>query len=287
MTTHHFTRRSFVKSTLLTASALAATRAAGAGAATGAIPISLQLYSVRGDCLKDFDATLEAVAKMGFAGVEFAGYYKYIGKAKDLRAKLDALGLKAAATHIGTGMLRGEALQKTIDFHQELGCKYLIVPVDQDFTNAEKNKALVEFFNETAATLKAKGMACGYHNHKNEFAKFGDSNYWEYFAQNTSKDVVLQVDCGWAAIAGQDNADLMKRHAGRMKVVHLKPSVFGDTAGKKAILGQDSVQWAPILKACREFGGTEWLTLEQEAYPDGKTPLECTALSLAALKSLL
>ena len=39
------------------------------------IPIALQLYSVREDCAKDLSLTLQAVAQMGYAGVEFAGYY--------------------------------------------------------------------------------------------------------------------------------------------------------------------------------------------------------------------
>ena len=280
-------RRHFVKSSVLTAAAVAGSRALAAPAAGRDIPIALQLYSVRGDCAKDIDAALAAVAKMGFAGVEFAGYYKYGGKAKELRAKLDELGLKAAATHISTKTLRGDALNQTIEFHKEIGCKYLIAPGDGDFTNPEKSTALAEFFNETAAKLKPHGLACGYHNHKHEFAKAGDSNYWELFAQRTGKDVVLQIDCGWAAAAGQDCADLMKRYPGRMQVVHVKPTVFGAAAGKKAIFGQDSVNWGPILTACRDLGATAWLTLEQEAYPDGKSPMECTALSLAALKKAL
>ena len=37
------------------------------------IPIGLQLYSVRHACAKDLPPVLEAVAKMGYAGVEFAG----------------------------------------------------------------------------------------------------------------------------------------------------------------------------------------------------------------------
>jgi sugar phosphate isomerase/epimerase len=287
MNTNPCSRRHFIKSSALTAVALAGNRMLAAPAAGRGIPIAVQLYSVRGDCGKDFDAALAAVAKMGFAGVEFAGYHKYDGKAKELRAKLDELGVKAAATHIGTHTLRGDALKQTIEFHQEIGCKYLIVPGDGDFTNPDKSKALAEFFNQTAAKLKPHGMACGYHNHTGEFAKAGDSNHWELFAERTTKDVVLQVDCGWAAAAGQDCADLMKRHPGRMKVVHLKPTVFGAAAGKKAIFGQDSVNWGPVLTACREVGGTEWLTLEQEAYPDGKSPMECTALSFAALKKAL
>ena len=39
------------------------------------IPIGLQLYSVRQDCEKDLASVLQAVAKMGYQGVEFAGYY--------------------------------------------------------------------------------------------------------------------------------------------------------------------------------------------------------------------
>jgi len=283
-------RRQFVASSVLGAAAVAAGRALAAAAAPAAarkIPISVQLYSVRDACAKDFNAALAELAKMGFAAVEFAGYHSYGGKPKELRAKLDELGLKVAATHIGTGNLRGDELQKTIDFHQQIGCKYLIVPGDGDFTNPDKSKALAEFFNETAAKLKPHAMACGYHNHTGEFAKVGDTNYWELFASRTQQDVVLQVDCGWAADAGQDCADLMKRHPGRMKVVHIKPTVIKGEAGKKAIFGQDSVNWPPILTACREVGGTEWLTLEQEVYPDGKSPMECTALSLAALTKSL
>lgn len=248
--------------------------------------ISLQLYSVRGDCAKDFDAALEKVAKMGFAGVEFAGYHNYAEKAKELRKRLDDLGLIAAATHIGTGSFRGETLKKTIEFHQTIGCRYLMVPGDGDFTNPDKSKALAETFNKTAAVLKPLGMYCGYHNHKHEFNKDGDKTYWDLFAERTSKDVVLQQDCGWSADAGYNPVELIKRYPGRTKVTHFKPTVIGGDKTKKAILGQDSVDWPAVLKACREFGGTEWVTLEQEVYPDGKSPMECTELSLAGLKKI-
>jgi len=206
---------------------------------------------------------------------------------QELRARLDDLGLKAAATHIGTANLHPDKIQQAIEFHQEIGCKYLIVPMDGDFTKPDKSKALADVFNAAAATLKPHGMGCGYHNHKQEFEKTGDSNHWEIFAGRTSKDVILQIDFGWTAAAKQDGPDLVKRHPGRMSVVHLKPTVVDKEPGKKALLGQDSVDWPPILKALKESGGTQWLTLEQEAYPDGKTPMECTALSYEALRKLV
>lgn len=248
--------------------------------------ISVQLYSVRDDCAKDFDAALAQVAKMGFAGVEFAGYHKYNGKAKELRQKLDDLNLKAAATHIGTGSFRGDALKKTIEFHQALDCRFLIVPGDGDFTHPEKSKALAETFNQAAEALKAVGMYCGYHNHTHEFKKDGDKTYWDLFAERTVKEVVLQQDCGWTAAAGLNPVELIKRYPGRTKVTHFKPTVVGDDKSKKPILGQDSVNWSEVLVACKEYGGTEWVTVEQEVYPDGKSPMEATELSLKGLKKI-
>ena len=81
--------------------------------------------------------------------------------------------------------------------------------------------------------------------------------------------------------------DLIKRYPGRTKVTHFKPAVIGKDEGKKPILGQDSVDWGSVLAACREFGGTEWITVEQELYLDGKSPMECTQMSLEGLKKLL
>ena len=61
------------------------------------IPIALQLYSVREDCARDFPGTLEAVANMGYEGVEFAGYY---GRSTDeLKKMLDSRAESGWNTH--------------------------------------------------------------------------------------------------------------------------------------------------------------------------------------------
>ncbi|MDD4872747.1 MAG: sugar phosphate isomerase/epimerase, partial [Kiritimatiellae bacterium] len=259
-------------------------------AATGKkIGISVQLYSVRGDCSKDFDAALARIAKMGFAGVEFAGYHSYSGKAGELKKKLDDLNMKATGTHIGTATLKGDALKGTIEFHQTIGCKYLVVPGDKAFSDAEKSKEFAETFNKAMETLKPLGMACGYHNHT-EIAKIDpatNKTYWELFAERTTPDVILQQDCGWTAAAGLDPVEMVKKHPGRTRIPHFKPTVVKGEAGKKAILGEDSVNWKAVIEACYAVGGTEWFVIEQEAYPDGKPPMECTELSLAGLKKML
>jgi sugar phosphate isomerase/epimerase len=281
------TRRQFVKTSLLGAAALGFASQPSLHAASKKLPVALQLYSVRNDCAKDFDAALAEVAKMGFEGVEFAGYHKYAGKAKDLRAKLDELNLKVAATHIGTGTLRGETLKQTIEFHQTIGCKFLIVPGDGDFTHPEKSKALAEVFNQATEVLKPLGMACGYHNHTAEFKKDGDKTFWDLFAERTTKDVILQQDCGWTMAAGYDPAAYIRKYPGRTRTTHFKPTVRDGDVGKKAIFGQDSVDWKAVYAACKEVGGTEWIVLEQEVYPDGKSPMDCTRESYAGLKAVV
>ena len=59
--------------------------------------LSIQLYSLRAESEKDFVGVLEYVAKLGFQGVEFAGYYGL--SAEEIRAHLDRLGLVCSSTH--------------------------------------------------------------------------------------------------------------------------------------------------------------------------------------------
>jgi len=268
------------------AASLPGTQAFGKSPAAKTPGISLQLYSVRGDCGKDFDKALAEVAEMGFDSVEFAGYHKYGGDAKGLRKKLDDLGLKVAGTHIGTGTLSDASLPKTIEYHKEIGCKYLIVPGDGRFSKPDGSKELAEIFNKAAEQLKKVDMKCGYHNHTHEFKKEGDKTYWELFAERTSDDVVLQQDVGWSTVAGQDCAGLIRKYPGRSQIIHCKPAVVRGDEGRP-IIGEDSVKWAEIIVASMEVGGTEWLTIEQEAYLPGKSPMECVKLSLAGLKKIL
>jgi sugar phosphate isomerase/epimerase len=255
--------------------------------AAARIPIAVQLYSVRDDCAKNFDAAMEQVSAMGFAGVEFAGYYSYAEKAADLRKKLDALKLKAAGTHVGLQTLQGDAFKRTVDFNQTIGCRFLVVPSDAAFTDPEKSRALADTFNRLAETLKPLGMACGYHNHTAEFKKDGEKTYWDLFAERTSQDVILQQDCGWTFAAGFDPVAYVRKYPGRTRTTHFKPTVKEGETGKRAILGQDSVDWRAVYEACVSVGGTEWIVIEQETYPDGKPAMECTRESLAGLKKLL
>lgn len=281
------TRRDMLRLGAASAAALALPTASFAAPAKK-IGISVQLYSVRDFCAKDFDAALKQIAGMGFEAVEFAGYHKYDGDAAGLKKKLDEVGLKVAGTHIGAGSFVGDPLKKTIDFHRTIGCSLLIVPGDPRITTPDKSKEFADLLNKTAEALKPEGMFCGYHNHSHEFEKAeGGKTWWDLFAERTTKDVVLQIDFGHAIYAGVDSVALVRKNPGRIKSTHIKGRLPKGTQGKKPFVGQDTADWKSILTACYEVGGTEWFSIEQEDYPEGKSSMECTKISLDGLKAIL
>src|SRR5881296_3403348 len=174
MKNQSFSRREFLKTSAVTATAAFATSTpvdlfAADSYGGNKIPFGLQLYSVRNECAKDLDGTLTAVAKMGYKAVEFAGYY---GRdAKSLRKLLDDVGLKCCGTHISLDTLLGDNLPKTIEFNQTLGNQYLIVaslPVKYTKTLQGWREA-ADQFNAVADQVKPHGMTVGYHNHNVEF----------------------------------------------------------------------------------------------------------------------
>ncbi len=154
----------------------------------------------------------------------------------------------------------------------------------------EQNARLAEDCNKAAEYLKQFNMFCGYHNHKDEFQIDPNTgkSYWETFADRTSADVVLEQDCGWTVMAQQDPAEMIRKYPGRSNVLHFKPSVLPtEEAEKLSVIGQDSVDWAAVIKAAEEAGNTEYAVIEQEWYLPSKTDMESLAASFEGLKALM
>jgi sugar phosphate isomerase/epimerase len=263
MKTNHISRRSFLEKTFLgitaaySASVLKAQEYGG-----NKIPIGVQLYSVRTECEKDLPGTIAAVAKIGYKGVEFAGYY---GRdAKTLRKLLDDNGLKCCGTHTGIDTLLGDNLMKTIEFNKILGNKYLIVPgLPQKYTSSKKAwQETADLFSELAEKVKPHGMRVGYHNHSAEFKMLEGEMPWDTFFSRVSKDVIMQFDTGNAMHGGGDPVTFLKKYPGRAITVHIKPF---SKKNPKALLGEDELPWKEIFNLCETIGKTEWYIVEYES----------------------
>ncbi len=245
------------------------------------IPIGVQLYSVRDECAKDLAAAVKRVAELGFDGVEFAGYYEW--NAKDLRSLLDDNGLKCCGTHTGIDTLLGDQLKATVEFHQTLGNRFLIVPgLPQKYRDSARAWLdTANCFNEIAEKIEPHGMFCGYHNHTVEFTPMDGQTPWDIFFSNTGKDVVMQLDTGNAMNGGGDPVAILKKYPGRARTVHAKPFSKNNHT---AVIGEDDVPWAEVIALCRSTAGTEWYIVEIERYK--KSSFDSVAGCLAGLKAL-
>ena len=246
------------------------------------IPVGLQLYSVRKESEKDFPKTIKAVAKIGYEGVEFAGYFNH--DAKELRKILDDTGLKCCGTHTQLADLAPEKFAATMELNQILGNKYIIVPwLGEEMRNTEQAWLnTVKLFNELAEKVKEHGMRLGYHNHTFEFESIGDKMPWDIFAENTNADIILQLDTGNLMQAGVEPVSFLKKYPGRTLTIHLKEY---SATNDKAITGEGDMPWKEVLEVCRTTGGTEWFILEEEkdVYP----PLECVELCYKNFQKLI
>src|SRR5882757_8444369 len=90
------------------------------------IPVGLEMYSVRDECKADFPGTIAAVAKIGYKGVEFAGYWGR--SAKEVRQMIDDNGLVTCGTHTQFADLQPDKIDATIEFNQAIGNKFVICP---------------------------------------------------------------------------------------------------------------------------------------------------------------
>lgn len=243
------------------------------------IPVGVQLYSVRTECEKNLPGTINAVAKMGYKGVEFAGYY---GRdAKTLRKLLDDVGLVCCGTHTGLSTLLDDELPKTIEFNQTIGNEFLIVPsLPEEYRKTREDwQKTAQLFNELSDKVKPFDMWVGYHNHGVEFQPVDGEIPWDIFFGRTKKDVVMQLDTGNAMSGGGDPVVFLKRYPGRAKTVHIKPF---SKAKPNAVIGDDELPWKEIFNLCETIGKTRWYIVEYES--DAYPPLVSIEKCLEALR---
>ncbi len=240
------------------------------------IPVGLQLYSLRRECQKNLAGMLQAVSKIGYKGVEFAGYYDH--GAKELRQMLDENGLVACGTHTPYASVLADKLEATIEFNRTIGNKFLIVP---SMSGKSKQEWLdkAKLFNELAAKVKPHGMRVGYHAHAHDFQKFDGESAWDLFFGNTEADVIMQLDTGNCLQGGADPVAVLKKYPGRARSIHVK--AYG--GGPDSVIGEDKVNWKEVFAFCETQGKTEWYVVEHES---GTNPLDCVRRSFEALRKM-
>lgn len=278
------TRREFLRSSSVAAVGLAASQDRLLYASPLKLPVGLQLYSVRDQAEKNFEATLHQVASLGYKEVEAAGFFK--NSAADVKKALKNTGLSCPSAHYSF-----QAMTKQIDsvlaYANELGLKYLVCPGPafkdpsrvknmtpvqrQDAYTMEDWRWNAEQFNQIGAKVKAAGMRFAYHNHVIEFKadSKGTIPLDEMLRLTDADKVSFEMDCGWVRVGGKDPVDYLKRYPTRICMLHLKdfktvkPVADEDAAATE--LGRGVIDYRPIFAAANPTY-VRHMFVEQEGY---------------------
>lgn len=265
--------------------------------------VGVQLYSVREDMKRDPQATLNALAEMGYKYVEHANYInrKFYGwEAKEFKKRLDDLGMKMPSGHTVMGKAHWDDAKNdftdlwkyTVEDAAVMGQELVISPSIDMGIRKDKNLLLkyMEIFNKSGELCNKFGMRFGYHNHDFEFSEKLDGELlYDIMLNNTdSKLVAQQLDIGNMINGGGVPAEVMKKFPGRFVSMHVKdevPAKTGHEHFESTILGKGSgqIDVQALVKLGDKEGGTKHFIIEQEAY-QGLQPLDCMKENIAIMR---
>lgn len=224
-------------------------------------PISVQLYSLREAAAENFQNVLERVAKMGYAGVEPAGFYGMTPS--EFKARIDDLGLKISSTH--SPWCNPDNLNEVIETAGILDVKYIVCGYGPDaFKSVDAIKQTAEEVNAMVEALEKHGLCLIQHNHAWEFDRLGDELMYEVYAQHCPR-VQFELDLYWAANYGAvDVPSFLRRHAKRTPFLHVKDGPLKRDMPMLA-LGQGNMDIPACVQAA-DPDVLKWLVVELDHY---------------------
>lgn len=264
--------------------------------------LALQLYSVRDDMKTDFKGTLKKVKALGYDGVEFAGLFGKSGE--EVRAMCDEVGLVPISAHVPfADMIKNPAL---LEEYKTIGCEFVVIPyLSEEYRpGAKKFGEVIEGAKMLGKKACELGMKLGYHNHDFEFVKINGEYALDILYKEVPADILQpQIDTCWVNVGGENPADYIRKHSGRIEIVHLKDFVGAKSENMYALIGIDDdkeketngkFEFRPVGYGLQDFAaileaskaaGARWVVVEQDNPSMGKTPLECAQMSIEYLNS--
>ncbi|WP_129729149.1 sugar phosphate isomerase/epimerase family protein [Ectobacillus funiculus] len=247
------------------------------------IPVAVQMFTLREESGQDFAGTLQKVADLGFDGVEFAGYGGLT--AKEVKALLDDLGLRAAASHVPLEQLENN-LDQVIEDQKILESKYVVCPYLMPERRSEEDyKALIAILDEAGERCQREGITLCYHNHDFELGRLSDGRtaLETIFDDTNAENVKTELDIYWLTKAGEQPVQWINRYTNRTPLVHLK-DMTTDEEKFFAELGTGGVDVEAVLNLGEE-AGVQWWVVEQDV--SRRTPFESIEISINYLKTKL
>ena len=230
------------------------------------IPVGIEMYSVRNELKRDPEATVKAVAQMGYEGLEFYGpYFDWTeAQTKQMKKLLDDLGIRCFSTHNNEDYFSPDKIERARDMNLILGSKYMVMSSAQVTSGLDGWKAVADKLNNAAETVEPSGLKVGYHNHQPEFRPIEGKRPIEILAKNTKPSVMLQLDVGTCVEVGSDPVVWIRSNPGRIHSIHCKDWSPEQGKGFTVLFGEGSTNWKGVFTAAESVGGIEYYLVEQE-----------------------
>jgi sugar phosphate isomerase/epimerase len=213
--------------------------------------LGVQLYTLRSVMADAPEATLAALAEIGYAEVELAGLYGWTPA--QMRARLDAVGLVAASSHHGVAELR-DGWERTLEGARVLGQSLIVVPsIPGSERTPDGLRRVADDFNRAAEAAAGVGLRFGYHNHDWEFAPLDDGTVpMRLLLDRTDPDLVdWQMDVFWTVHAGADPVASLQAEAGRVTSLHLKDRTL---SGDMVDVGSGVIDFSEVIGEAERNG---------------------------------
>jgi sugar phosphate isomerase/epimerase len=268
-------------------------------ATKGAIPLGIQLWTVKAEAEKDLEGTMRRLYEIGFREIEFAGFYGRT--AAEIGALMKGIGFRLVSMHAGADDIAAKG-DSIIADAKTLGLEYIICSSPMSDAAkaklewAKKMDALdpgdwkmnAGLFNKFGKAVKAAGLEFGYHNHHVEFKKFGDKTAFDTLFESTDPDLVkIELDVGWAVAARQDPIAILDKYKGRVVALHVKDigKLADDPHQSTTVaVGEGIVDWKKVIGTAKA-NGTKAFFYEQEE-PNTRPVLESARISADYLSKL-
>ena len=241
--------------------------------------IGIQLYTVRGLMEREPDATLGALAAIGYREVEFAGLYGH--SANDVRRMLHNYDLTAPAGHVSIQEMR-TGLPRVLDDAATLGWRWIVCPwLDVRERTLPGYRRLAADLNRAAESARAVGIRLAYHNHAFEFEPLADGTvpYDLLLAELDPQLVDMELDLFWIVDGGRDPLTYLQRQPGRFPLFHVKDRT---PSGEMVDVGKGAIDFGRIF-ASAGSATTRHYFVEHD---NPRSPLDFARSSFAHLRQL-
>ncbi len=180
----------------------------------------LQIYTIRDEVDRDFEAAFNKVKNIGYQYIELPGLFNR--DADDLRSFFSNVGLSVAAVMFSMEELAVD-INQIVSNCKKLRNVYAVCPyLTEEHRTNNGYLEVARLLDQAAKKLKFHGITLAYHNHNFEFETLESGTCGYDILVSQTEFLTFELDVFWLKYAGLNPVAKMEELGERLSLVHLK-----------------------------------------------------------------